>query len=169
MCLSADSAGSLPAPPSAVSLADALAGLRERYLAAADATAAFSAVYVLPALCLLVCDVAASVARCSMLTASSGGEAVFWAVWSGLAVAVFAALLCLHGQQLETAAGQPALLLLRRPPRSSEAAAEAARLVALVQGLRPAAAVGDVSLSGRLLGTVAVGFVTYLVVLLQMH
>ena len=83
-------------------------------------------------------------------------------------MALFAVLLCQHGQRLEEAARRPALLLLRRPPRRPEPAAEAARLVALVEALRPAAAAGDFRVNSRLLVSVVAGFVTYLVVLLQM-
>ena len=151
-------------PPS--SQADILAGLRERYLAAADATASFSAVYVLPALCLLVHGVALAIAY---WTALSVLEQPMLIIWSGFEMAVFAVLLCLHGQWLEEAARRPLLLLLRRPPRHPEAAAEATRLMALVEALRPgAAAAGSFNINSRLLVSVVVGFVTYLVVLLQM-
>ena len=154
----------LPSPPS--SQADILAGLRERYLAAADATASFSAVYVLPALCLLVHRVALVIA---LWTSLSTSEHPMIIIWAGLELAMFAVLLCLHGQWLEEAARRPLLLLLRRPPRHPEAAAEAARLVALVEALRPgAAAAGSFNINSRLLVSVVVGFVTYLVVLLQM-
>ena len=154
----------LPPPPS--SQADILASLRERYLAAADATASFSAVYVLPALCLLVNRVAFAVAYWMSF---SDTKSVMMVVLSGLHMAVFAVLLCYHGQCLEEAARRPALLLLRRPPLHPEAAAEAARLMTAVEVLRPAASVaGGFSINIRLLVSVVAGFVTYLIVLLQM-
>ena len=151
-------------PPS--SQADILAGLRERYLAAADATASFSAVYVLPTLCFQVYCVVAAIAY---WTALSVLEQPMLIIWSGFEMAVFAVLLCLHGQWLEEAARRPLLLLLRRPPRHPEAAAEAARLLALVEALRPGATAADsFNINSRLLVSVVVGFVTYLVVMLQM-
>ena len=154
----------LPAHPS--TQADIFAGLRERYLAAADATACFSAIYALPALSLLVHRMALVIA---LWTSLATLESPMVIVWAGLELAVFAALLCLHGQWLEEAARRPLLLLLRRPPRHPEAAAEATRLVALVEALRPGAvAAGSFSINSSLLGSVVVGFVTYLVVLLQM-
>ena len=143
----------LPSPPS--SQADILAGLRERYLAAADATASFSAVYVLPALCLLVHEVALAIAHWTSLSIL---ESPMVLVWAGFELAVFAVLLCLHGQWLEEAARRPLLLLLRRPPRHPEAAAEATRLMALVEALRPgAAAAGSFNINSRLLVSVVVG------------
>ena len=145
-----------------------LAGLRERYLAAADATAAFSAVYVLPALLLLGYGVALVIERYTNLPPDPATEDTVWMVWAGLEMAVFAVLLCHHGQRLEEAARRPALLLLRHPPRHPQAAAEAARLVTLVEALRPAASSGQFSINSRLLVSVTAGFVTYLVVLLQM-
>ena len=169
VCRSSDSAGVSPRLPASApqsTQADILAGLRERYLAAADATASFSAVFALPALCLLVHEVASAIAH---WTSFSALQSTLTIVWTGLEMAVFAVLLCLHGQWLEEAARRPLLLLLRRPPRHPEVAAEAARLVALVEALRPrAAAAGSFSINSSLLVSVVVGFVTYLVVLLQM-
>ena len=156
-----------PPPPS--SQADILVCLRKRYLAAADATASFSAVYVLPALGLLVKMVALVVANWTSQPAILPGWRAIWMASIGLEMTMFAVLLCLHGQRLEEAARRPALLLLRHPPRHPEAAAEAAHLVALVEALRPAAAAtGDFSINIRLLVSVVAGFITYLVVLLQM-
>ena len=161
------SAGVSPRPPLSPSTqADILAGLRERYLAAADATASFSAVFALPALCLLVHEVVSAIAHWTSHAALQHPALIVWTV---LELAVFAVLLCLHGQWLEEAARRPLLLLLRRPPRHPEAAAEAGRLVALVEALRPgAAAAGSFSINSHQLVSVVVGFVTYLVVLLQM-
>ncbi|KAF0295963.1 hypothetical protein FJT64_006568 [Amphibalanus amphitrite] len=167
-CSSLDSADSLAAPPAAASRAHVLAGLRERYLAAADATAAFSEVYVMPAICLLVYGVAINVLRLSHLSAC-GLEHTVWSVSSSVTTAVFATLLCAHGQRLEEAAARPAVLLLRQPPSGPQSAVEAAHLLTLADGLRPAAAAGCIRVNGSLLCSMTVSFVTYLVVLLQMR
>ena len=163
LCPSPDSAGVLPSAPRAAGLPDALAGLRERYLAAADATAAFSAAYGMPALCALVYEVGRNVSSWSRLKAASGGEDAVVAAQVSITLVMFAVLLCLNGQRLEEAARRPALLLLRHP----ESSPEAARLVALVEGLRPAVTAGQVAVNSRLLGSVAFGFLTYMVVVTQ--
>ena len=146
--------------------ADILAGLRERYLVATNATTCFNTVYLLPTQCFFVHKVALALAQWTSVSALEHPMVI---VLEGMDLAVFAVLLCLHGQWLEEAARRPLLLLLRRPPRHPEAAAEAAHLVALVEALRPGAtAAGSFNINSRLLVSVVLGFVTYLVVPLQM-
>ncbi|KAF0313474.1 hypothetical protein FJT64_016009 [Amphibalanus amphitrite] len=142
---------------------------RTLFLAAADATALFSGTYALLALCVVGQHTAVTIAELGTLSVARPFDAVTgYVLWSAAEAAVLAALLCLQGQRLEEAAGRPAALLLRWPPRQAAAAAEAGRLVALSDALRPSVSVtSGSSINSGLLASLATVAITYLVVLLQ--
>ncbi|KAF0304300.1 hypothetical protein FJT64_002781 [Amphibalanus amphitrite] len=154
-----------PTPPSS-SVSESLSALRERYIQAADATAAVSAMYALPTLCELLHFVTLLISALVVQVTPSPPALVYRCVWTTALVA----LLSHHGQRLQEAASRPARLLLRAAPAADAATeAQVGRLVALVRELQPAFSAGGVgSINGRLLVSVSAGFVTYLVVLLQM-
>ena len=101
-------------PPSSISAVERLVHLRSRYLAAADATAEFSAVYALASLCDLLCVVA--VLMLYLVTPWKPTTFVVAAV--GCQAVVFVVLFCCAGQWLEEAARRPVRLLLLSPRRS---------------------------------------------------
>ncbi|KAF0297019.1 hypothetical protein FJT64_005506 [Amphibalanus amphitrite] len=150
--------------------APALASLRARFVSAADLTATLSDVFAPPTVYYLAHTVLISMLVVAM-SDSRPQTAIFVADVTLLSVrsALLVAVLCQGGQRLEEAARRPAELLLRHPPEDPAAAAEAARLVALVNWLRPAAvAPGVFSINRQLLGSTVAGYMTYMVVLVQM-
>ena len=157
-----------PLPPR--SCADEIATQRTLFLAAADVTALFNATLALPALCMLCQNLSVSIAILGTMPLSQPFDAhTVMSVWSAVEAVGFAALLCHQGQRLEEAARRPALLLLRHPPEDPAAAEEAARLVALSDGLRPAVGVSaNSSVNNSLLVSVATLAATFMLVLLQM-
>ena len=165
--ISPPSADFPPPPQPSGSLADSLSSLRVRYLVVADVTAAYSGVYALPTVCDLLHSV--TLLMSWLVVPSPPPQIVALMSCQAVHATVFSALLCRHGQRLEEAGRRQARLLLRSPPSAQDAQAEAGRLVALVEELRPVVgAPGVYSFNSQLMVTAVVGFVTYLVVLLQM-
>ena len=157
-----------PRPP--VSTCHDLALLRARFTAAADVTAALGGVFALPTLLYLAHVTLISMlmmARMEVSVLSVDGLLSVGPVSGEAALGL--TLLCQRGQRLEEAARRPVELLLRHPPQETAAAAEADRLVTLAQWLRPAAAAhGLFNINKQLLGSALAGYLTYLIVLVQM-
>ena len=150
--------------------APSLAALRARLTAVADLTSSLSSVYAMPAVCYMVHAVLISMLVVALLDSMTHSTENLLSIFLVSArSALLATLLCQSGQRLEEAARRPAELLLRHPPQEPAAAAEAARLVALVEWLRPAAAAhGLFNINRQLLGSALAGYLTYMVVLIQM-